>query len=211
LYDRLVHDDARSVRDHLAADLSYQNRLIRFLENHDEARAAAVLPPNRLRTAAVAIASLPGAALYYEGEFCGARIHIPVQLGRAPDEPCDAELAHFYARLRRSAHEMKSPDALWQVCKALGWPDNQSADQLLSWTWQDEDRRFLVVINYADAPAQARLHLPWADENTTQWRLRDLLSGETFERDAAELKREGLYVARDGWGYHLLTFDVQQN
>ena len=36
LYDRLVHDDAKSVRDHLAADLSYQNRLIRFLENHDE-------------------------------------------------------------------------------------------------------------------------------------------------------------------------------
>ena len=106
---------------------------------------------------------------------------------------------------------MKSPDALWQLCEAQGWPDNQSADQLLSWTWHDEDRRFLVVINYADAPAQARLHLPWADENTTQWQLRDLLSGETFERDAAEMKRDGLYVARDGWGYHLLTFDVQQN
>jgi hypothetical protein len=211
LYDRLVHDDARSVRDHLAADLSYQNRLIRFIENHDEARAAAVLPPSRLRAAAVAIASLPGATLYYEGEFSGARIHIPVQLGRAPDEPCDAELAHFYAGLRRCAHEMKSSDALWQLCEAQGWPDNQSADQLLSWTWQDEDRRFLVVINYADAPAQARLHLPWADENTTQWRLRDLLSGETFERDAAEMKRDGLYIARDGWGYHLLTFDVQQN
>src|SRR5262249_9830519 len=42
LYDRLVHDDAGSVRAHLGADLSYQEKLLRFIENHDEPRAAAV-------------------------------------------------------------------------------------------------------------------------------------------------------------------------
>lgn len=211
LYDRLVHDDAKSVRDHLGADLSYQQKLIRFLENHDEVRAAAALPPDRLRAAAVAIASLPGATLYDQGEFCGARIHLPVQLGRAPVEPCDQDLAGFYARLRCCTHEMKSSDGRWQLCEAQGWPDNQSANQLLSWTWQDDDRRFLVVINYAGAPAQARVYLPWAHENARRWRMRDLLSGETFERDAAEMRRDGLYVARAGWGYHVLTFEAQQN
>jgi hypothetical protein len=211
LYDRLMHDDAKSVRDHLGADLNYQKKLIRFLENHDEVRASAVLPPDRLRAAAVAVATLPGATLYDEGEFCGARIHLPVQLGRSPVEPCDHGLADFYALLRCCAREIKSADGLWRLCKAEGWPDNQSADQLLSWTWQSEGRRFLVVLNYADAPAQARLHLPWADEITTRWRLRDLLSGETFERDATEMKRDGLYVARNGWGYHLLAFEAQLN
>ncbi len=43
LYDRLLHEDASSVRGHLHADLDYQRRLVRFLENHDEPRAAAVL------------------------------------------------------------------------------------------------------------------------------------------------------------------------
>ena len=41
LYDRLAHESAESVRGHLQADLGYQERLIRFIENHDEPRAAA--------------------------------------------------------------------------------------------------------------------------------------------------------------------------
>ena len=41
LYDRLVHDSADSIRGHLQADPAYQERLIRFIENHDEPRAAA--------------------------------------------------------------------------------------------------------------------------------------------------------------------------
>lgn len=42
LYDRLVYDSAESVRLHLLADLSYQNKLVRFIENHDEERAASI-------------------------------------------------------------------------------------------------------------------------------------------------------------------------
>ena len=41
LYDRLVHDNAESVRLHLTASLDYQDKLVRFIENHDEPRAAA--------------------------------------------------------------------------------------------------------------------------------------------------------------------------
>ena len=41
LYDRLEHDNAESVRLHLCADPAYQAKLLRFIENHDEPRAAA--------------------------------------------------------------------------------------------------------------------------------------------------------------------------
>src|SRR3954449_4519292 len=41
LYDRLAHESAESVRGHLEADPAYQERLLRFIENHDEPRAAA--------------------------------------------------------------------------------------------------------------------------------------------------------------------------
>src|SRR5262249_7508553 len=44
LYDRLVAGRAAPVRDHLRAGLDYQSRLARFLENHDEPRAAATFP-----------------------------------------------------------------------------------------------------------------------------------------------------------------------
>jgi hypothetical protein len=209
LYDRFMHGDAQSIRDHLKADITYQNKLIRFLENHDEARVAAVLPPDRLRAAAVACALLPGGTLYYQGQFCGSRIHLPVQLGRAPSEPCDGSLADFYAHLRRIAAEIKSSGAAWQLCDADGWPDNQSANQLLCWTWQEEDNRYVAVINYANSAAQARIHLPWSSAKASAWILRDLLTGERYERDAAELERDGLYVARPAWGYHLLVFEAR--
>jgi hypothetical protein len=40
LYDRLLEGNARPVREHFLAELDYQNKLARFLENHDEPRAA---------------------------------------------------------------------------------------------------------------------------------------------------------------------------
>ncbi len=61
LYDRIIGQDASAVRDHLRADLSYQSRLVRFLENHDEPRIASRLPADAERAAAMAIATLPGA------------------------------------------------------------------------------------------------------------------------------------------------------
>ena len=49
LYDRLLHEGADSVHGHLTADTGYQNRLVRFIENHDEPRAAADVPARRGR------------------------------------------------------------------------------------------------------------------------------------------------------------------
>ncbi len=60
LYDRMEHGPAESARQHLLADLSYQEGMVRFIENHDEPRAAATFAGGRDRAAAVAILTLPG-------------------------------------------------------------------------------------------------------------------------------------------------------
>ena len=54
LYDRLIHDGAEAVHGHLTGDSAYQERLVRFIENHDEPRAAAAFPAGKARAAAVA-------------------------------------------------------------------------------------------------------------------------------------------------------------
>ena len=82
LYDRLVHDEPASVRGHLQADDAYQQHLIRFIENHDEPRAALTFGPARARTAAVVMSTLQGARLYHDGQLEGFRTHLPIQLGR---------------------------------------------------------------------------------------------------------------------------------
>ena len=43
--------------------------------------------PGQARAAAVVTSTLPGARLFHDGQLDGHRVHIPVFLGRGPDEP----------------------------------------------------------------------------------------------------------------------------
>jgi glycosidase len=204
LYDRLVHESAASVRGHLQADPAYQERLLRFIENHDEPRAAATFGPLQARAAAVVISTLQGARLYHDGQFDGLRTRIPVFLGRGPDEPADPELRAFYERLVRAVADSDLRDGTWLLCDATGWPDNDSHEQLVSWCWSTPASRHLVVVNLADAPAQANVRMPWTDLAGRSWTLEDRLSDERFDRDGDELAEQGLYVGLDPWQSYLL-------
>ena len=205
LYDRLAHEPAESVRAHLQADAAYQEGLIRFIENHDEPRAAATFGPARARAAAVVMSTLRGARLYHDGQLDGHRVHIPVFLGRGPDEPADGELSGFYRRLLDAVADGDIHEGDWCLCECSGWPDNASHRQLVAWCWWNESGRRLVVVNLADTPAQARVHLPWEDLAGQPWTLIDQLGEGTFERDGDELADAGLYVGLDPWASHLLA------
>ena len=96
LYDRLVHGAACPVREHLFAGLDFQDRLARFLENHDEPRAAATFPPEVHRAAAVITFLTPGLRFFHQGQREGKKLRIPTHLGRGPAEAPDASIAAFY-------------------------------------------------------------------------------------------------------------------
>src|SRR5262249_10764141 len=66
LLDRLRAGRAAGVLAHLAAGLDFQRRCARFLENHDEQRAAAIFPPDQHRAAAVVTYLLPGLSFFHE-------------------------------------------------------------------------------------------------------------------------------------------------
>ena len=104
-----------AVRDHLRGDPGYQSRLVRFLENHDEPRIASRLPADAERAAAVAIATLPGATLWHEGQFEGRRVRPPVFLSRRPDEPPDRDLAGWYRRLLAAIGSHQVRTGAWRL------------------------------------------------------------------------------------------------
>jgi hypothetical protein len=206
LYDRLVHEPAESVRGHLQADAGYQERLIRFIENHDEPRAAATFQPAQARAAAVVMSALEGARLYHDGQLDGLRTHIPVFLARGPDEPTDADLHAFYDRLLCAVADSDLRSGDWRLCDCSGWPDNCSSQQVIAWCWSSDGARHVVVVNYAGAPAQARVHLPWPELAERDWELTDRLSGVSFTRGGDEIAAEGLYVGLEPWASHFLSF-----
>jgi hypothetical protein len=205
LYDRLVSGGADAVRQHLSADDDYQSRLIRFIENHDEARAATALPDGRDRAAAVAVATLPGATLWHDGQLEGRRVRLPVFLGRRPAEPADADREDFYHRLIAAAWSVRY--GRWQLLEVGGWPDNRTNLDLLAWSWQHDDPHHLVVVNLAAHQSQGRVTVPSDALRGRPWRLTDLLDGRIFDRDGDELAGPGLYVDLPPWGAHVLTLD----
>lgn len=204
LYDRLVHEGAGAVRGHLTADLEYQNKLLRFIENHDEPRAAATFAPAKARAAAVTVATLPGARLFYDGQLDGRTVHLPVFLARQLEEAADGALHDFYERLLRAVSASGMHRGAWRLCATSGWPDNQSHENLVAWSWSGPEGRSLVVVNLSDQPAQGRIWLPWDDLEGRPWAFEDELAGLTFERDGGDMATSGLYVALDPWGSHML-------
>jgi hypothetical protein len=199
LYDRMEHGPAENVRLHLLADRAYQEGMVRFIENHDEPRAASAFPDGKGRAAAVAILTLPGARLLHEGQFEGRQVRLPVFMGRLPAEPVDRDLAAFYEHLLKATSRDLFRNGEWRLCERSGWPDNQSCQNILSWCWAKDDERALVVLNYGDAPAQARVHLPWDELRAAQWRLEDGLSADAYDRDGNEMRDSGLYVDLEPW------------
>jgi len=207
LYDRMEHADTESVRQHLFADRSYQDKMVRFIENHDEPRAAAAFPTEKGRAAAVAILTLPGARLLHEGQFEGATVRLPVFLGRRQGEPVDHDLVAFYACLLKATNRDVFRNGAWSLCERSGWPDNQTCRDILSWCWVKDDERYLVVIHFAPGRAQARVHLPWDELKGRTWRLDDALSGEAYERSGDEMRDAGLYVDLGPWTCNVFRLD----
>jgi len=208
LYDRIVAQDTRGVQEHLRADLDYQSKLLRFLENHDEPRIASRLGVEAEMAAAVAIATLPGGTLWHEGQFAGRRVRPPVFLSRRPDEQPNQPLAAWYERLLATVGEHAVRRGRWYLLETTGWPDNQSCDNVLAWSWSGDDVGHLVVINFSAHPAQARIHLNEAgDPAAKNLRFTDLLTASVYLRDGAEIADLGLYVDLKPWESYLFAMD----
>jgi hypothetical protein len=207
LYDRLRAGAAGPVRDHLKADLDFQRRCARFVENHDEPRAAAVFAPGQHQAAAVITYLTPGLRFFHEGQWQGRRVHASIHLGRRPAEPIDEALRAFYARLLAVLSRPEVQSGQWQLCESRpAWAGNTTAGNYLAWRWQDgEGRRLLAAVNYAGLPGQCFVALP-GEVAGRRWQLRDLLGEAVYERDGDDLARRGLYLDVPAWGHH--AFEV---
>ena len=211
LYDRLEHANGESVRQHLQADLWYQERLVRFIENHDESRAAAAFSPEKERATAVIAMTLPGAKLIHEGQLEGRKVRLPVFLGRRPKEPADGQLKAFYQNLLKAIQTEAICNGEWQLCMQSGWPDNQSQENLLSWCWRKNEERRLIVVNLSPYRSQGLVKLPWNELGGENWHLKDVLTEQDFERNGSEMHSPGLYVDLEGWKVHFFKVVSKNN
>jgi Alpha amylase, catalytic domain len=207
LYDRLHGGSAEEVRLHLCADIAFQSKLLRFIENHDEPRAAVAFGAEKERAAAITALSLPGARLVHDGQMDGRTIRAPIFLARQAQESTNSSLRQFYEDLLRVTNREIFQKGRWQLCERSGWPDNAAYLNIVAWCWCDASSRYVIAVNLADSHAQARVRVPWTELAGRSWSLVDALTGQRFERSGDELCQPGLYVDLPPWGCHFLAVD----
>lgn len=204
LYDRLLERHAEGVRGHLWADPDFQRRSVRFLENHDEPRAAAALDGAAYRAAAVAAFFVPGLRFFHEGQLEGRRFRVPMQLGRRPDEIPDTVLLNFHERLLACLSRSEVRDGCWQLLDDRpAWDGNASNRQFLAYLWKADGRTLLVCVNFGPSPAQCYVSLLPTGLAGRTWRLKDLMTDASYDRAGSELESRGLYLDVPAWGYHV--------
>ena len=137
LYDRLRERHTRPVREHFHAGLDYQDKLARFLENHDEPRAAATFQPDVHEAAAVITFLSPGLRFFHQGQFEGRRTRISPHLVRGPEEAIDQRLEQFYERLLAVLRQPAVRNGQWQLLDcAPAWDGNWTHDGFVGFAWR---------------------------------------------------------------------------
>jgi hypothetical protein len=204
-YDRLVAGDGAALAAHLGADEDFQRHSVRFLENHDEPRAASSLSPSRERAGAVLAATAPGMFLIHDGQLEGARVRSPVQFARWPDEPADLDLQAFYARLLEVLRDsgLRAGTSI-RLDPAPAWDGNPTNEAFVARLWtKPGGAHHLGVVNLGGTRGQCRLPIPepWLAGHPVV--LEDLLGDARFERAGDELVAPGLYLDMANEAYHL--------
>jgi hypothetical protein len=211
LYDRLLREGAGSVRDHLKADVNYQKHCLRFLENHDEPRAARMLPSEPWQFAAATIAAtVPGMMMIHDGQLEGRTIRLPVQLRRRSEEPASLVSRAFYAQLLSVVHDPVIRHGEWRLLDVRpSWHDNHTWQNYLIFWWDHpDDGTRLVVVNYAPHSGQCYVDLPMDKVKGQSVEFKDMLGSAVYVRDTAGLTSRGMYFDLPAYGIHV--FEVSE-
>eukprot|EP00127_Corallochytrium_limacisporum_P004602 Clim_evm16s169 gene=Clim_evmTU16s169 len=219
LYDRLVSQSPGDVSGHLSAEDSYQAKLCRFLENHDEPRAAAELGsgPRHLAAALVTYTGV-GMRFFHDGQIEGRRVQLSMHERMRSEEQINGAVFGIYSKLIQQV--LARPECTHgEVLRAsitASSDGNPSYRRLIGRFVGMGKSWLLVLVNYSDSESNGHvvfpedLDLSHGTLNTCRWQqsenviLVDQLEPMTvYERNLPELQSKGLWVSLQAWHSHV--------
>ncbi len=204
--DRLRFGKAKDIHDHLTAETEYQKKSLRFIENHDEERAAASLGRDKSKAAALIISSIQGMRFYNDGQFEGKRVKLPVQLGREPDDPPLNGMKAFYDKLLSLTSQEIFKRGKWMLLEPItSFDNNTSFENILAWMWIFREEKRIVVINYSETVSTCRLKLDVRGYRE-EFVINDLLNDQKYTRSAEEAYHQGLYIELKPYQSHIFSY-----
>jgi glycosidase len=209
LYDRLKEGQPRPVREHFFAGLEYQGKMARFIENHDEQRAAREFIPGKHEAAALLTFLSPGLRFFHQGQGEGRKFKVSPHLVRGRSEQPNPQLSKFYTTLTGLLKYPVFRTGSWQLLTCTqAWEGNRTHDKYICFSWHGQDgEKYLVITNYSSGRSQCFLKLPFDDLRGSEWVLLDKIAGTIFAREGNELTERGLYLDEPGWTVYV--FEMQ--
>lgn len=199
LLDRLEFSNTENIVGHLSAEKKYQQKSIRFIENHDENRAITAFGIEKSKAAAVVMSTIQGATLFHDGQFEGKNVRLPVQLGREPNEVINNSLVEFYYNLLKIVNHPVFTEGYWNLITPIKLDNDSTHKNILSWEWILENEKRIIVINYSDSTSYCRIKFN-VNKKTKIVKLTNLLNCTEYEREVSEIENSGLFI-------HLETFE----
>lgn len=208
LYDRLRERQIIPVKEHLYADLDFQSKLARFLENHDEPRAAVTFPPRVHQAAAILTYLTPGLRFFHQGQLEGWSHKISMHLCHSPEQVSVIHLERFYHNLLDCLSLEVVRQGNWQLLECIpAWEGNLTWNNFIAFIWEGKDERLLLItVNYAPEQGQCYVRLPFESLRGSRYQLQDLMSDISYHRLGDKLISRGLYLDVSAWKYHV--FDI---
>ncbi len=192
LYDRLKYGENEAVFGHFHAEKVFYQKLVRFLENHDEERASSVFKNGNLFSASILTYLLPGMRLFYEGQAEGRKRRSPIQFTRWPEEKSDPETFLFFQKMLNLIAEEALHEGRWTLLKIYS-PEEQGFSGVFSFQWSYKDVDILAVVNNTPFHKSGfsileKIH---AEEGTIFFK--DVFSDKVWEREKESVMDSGLY------------------
>ena len=203
LTDRLVGGDIHSIKDHLRADIEFQQKSVRFLENHDEDRAVVKFGRERSLAAGMIISTIPGMSLFFDGQCDGKRVKLPLQLGREPEEKQDEKVKEVYRKIFSITNRKIFKEGKWRLIEPTEVSEkDRSFENLLAWQWSLGNEMIIVVINYNNSTSRCRIKFDVKDKSDSIILL-DIFNEVEYKRSIAEINEKGLFIELKSFSSHV--------
>jgi glycosidase len=204
LYDYLKESNLPTLKYHLLADIKYQDRTARFIENHDEGRAVYIFGINRSQAAAVLTFALPGMRIFHDGQLEGNQRKLPVQIGRRNVEIPKQEIVQFYKKLLMALKDPIFHEGNWRLLEPQEeWEKEQCYKNFIAYLWEWGEERRLIVVNLSSDRTNCFIPLKIPALAGRTWELKDLLNKYHYKRNGDDLINGGLDLNLPAYGYHL--------
>jgi hypothetical protein len=200
-YDALKSEQRDNINKGFSSDDPISERCLRFIENHDEDRAASAFGIKKSKAAAFITMLSQGAHLIYQGQLEGYKEKLFIELLRRPEEKTDLGIKSFYQDLLVNLRVIGATDRKWRLSQpSSAWGGNH--------TWLDyfvisDGGDYLSVVNYSNHQSQCYVHPALKDIGTDRIIFKDILNRIEYVRDLKSIASKGLYLDLAPYSYHL--------